>query len=99
MKRVTNDVGHGPGLDEPPRIHDGDAIRDLEHEVGVLIRRVRRVIGLRARAVHDAPGDQLSMDVAIWCCPKKQADRCHDAGVIDPDRDRVDVEDWKSLPG
>ena len=31
-----------------------DAIRDLEHEVGVLIRRVRRVIGVRARAVHES---------------------------------------------
>lgn len=30
----------------------GDALRDLEVEVGVLIRRVRRVIGERARAVH-----------------------------------------------
>ncbi|MBF4766589.1 MarR family transcriptional regulator [Nocardioides agariphilus] len=29
-----------------------DTLGDLEHEVGVLIRRVRRVIGLRARAVH-----------------------------------------------
>lgn len=29
-----------------------DSLRDLEHEVGVLIRRVRRVIGERARAVH-----------------------------------------------
>ncbi|GAA1539485.1 MarR family winged helix-turn-helix transcriptional regulator [Nocardioides humi] len=29
-----------------------DALRDLESEVGVLIRRVRRVIGERARAVH-----------------------------------------------
>lgn len=29
-----------------------DALRDLETEVGVLIRRVRRVIGERARAVH-----------------------------------------------
>ncbi|MBM0125295.1 MarR family winged helix-turn-helix transcriptional regulator [Pimelobacter simplex] len=29
-----------------------DALRDLEVEVGVLIRRVRRVIGERARAVH-----------------------------------------------
>jgi len=28
------------------------ALRDLEAEVGVLIRRVRRVIGERARAVH-----------------------------------------------
>ncbi|WP_134767024.1 MarR family transcriptional regulator [Nocardioides sp. 1609] len=30
-----------------------DTLRDLESEVGVLIRRVRRVIGVRARAVHD----------------------------------------------
>lgn len=29
-----------------------DALTDLETEVGVLIRRVRRVIGERARAVH-----------------------------------------------
>jgi len=31
-----------------------DSIRDLEQEVGVLIRRVRRVIGERARAVHES---------------------------------------------
>jgi DNA-binding MarR family transcriptional regulator len=31
-----------------------DTIRDLEQEVGVLIRRVRRVIGVRARAVHES---------------------------------------------
>lgn len=30
----------------------GDALRQVEQEVGVLIRRVRRVIGERARAVH-----------------------------------------------
>ena len=29
-----------------------DALRQVEQEVGVLIRRVRRVIGERARAVH-----------------------------------------------
>ena len=29
-----------------------DTVRALEHEVGVLIRRVRRAIGERARAVH-----------------------------------------------
>jgi DNA-binding MarR family transcriptional regulator len=29
-----------------------ESLRDLEHEVGVLIRRVRRVIGERARSVH-----------------------------------------------
>lgn len=31
-----------------------DSIRMLEQEVGVLIRRVRRVIGERARAVHES---------------------------------------------
>ena len=30
-----------------------DHLRSLEQEVGVLIRRVRRVIGERARAVHE----------------------------------------------
>lgn len=29
-----------------------DTVRALEHEVGVLIRRVRRAIGERARSVH-----------------------------------------------
>lgn len=29
-----------------------DSLQELEHEVGVLIRRVRRVIGDRARSVH-----------------------------------------------
>ncbi len=29
-----------------------DALRELEGEVGVLVRRIRRVIGERARAVH-----------------------------------------------
>jgi len=31
-----------------------DTIRDLEQEVGVLIRRIRRVIGTRAREVHES---------------------------------------------
>ncbi|HEU4811830.1 MAG TPA: MarR family transcriptional regulator [Nocardioides sp.] len=29
-----------------------ESLRLLEHEIGVMIRRIRRVIGLRARAVH-----------------------------------------------
>lgn len=29
-----------------------DAMRDLEHEVSVMVRRIRRVIGVRAREVH-----------------------------------------------
>lgn len=31
----------------------GDSLRQLEHELGVLIRRVKRVIGMRSRAVHE----------------------------------------------
>jgi DNA-binding MarR family transcriptional regulator len=31
----------------------GDSLRHLEREVGVLIRRIKRVIGERARAVHE----------------------------------------------
>ena len=30
-----------------------DSLRQLEHEFGVLIRRVKRVIGMRSRAVHE----------------------------------------------
>src|SRR3954451_14059436 len=30
-----------------------DSLRHLEREVGVLIRRIKRVIGERARAVHE----------------------------------------------
>ncbi|MGH3346304.1 MAG: MarR family winged helix-turn-helix transcriptional regulator [Nocardioides sp.] len=32
--------------------HRAQSLRQIEHELGVLIRRVRRVIGDRARAVH-----------------------------------------------
>jgi len=32
----------------------GESLRLLEQEVGVLIRRVRRVIGIRARAIHES---------------------------------------------
>jgi len=31
-----------------------DTLRDLEHEVTVMVRRIRRVIGVRARAVHES---------------------------------------------
>lgn len=31
----------------------GESLRKLEHEMGVLIRRVKRVIGVRARSVHE----------------------------------------------
>ena len=36
-------------MSTPPR---PESLRLLEHEVGVLIRRVKRVIGQRSRAVH-----------------------------------------------
>ncbi len=35
-----------------PEVTRHDALRELETEVGVLIRRVRRVIGERSRSVH-----------------------------------------------
>ena len=40
-----------------------DTLRQLEHEVGVVIRRVKRVIGERARAVHPElqPGTYLML--------------------------------------
>ena len=40
-----------------------DTLRQLEHEVGVVIRRVKRVIGERARAVHPdlQPGTYLML--------------------------------------
>jgi DNA-binding MarR family transcriptional regulator len=37
-------------MSTPPR---PESLRLLEHEVGVLIRRVKRVIGQRSRAVHE----------------------------------------------
>ena len=41
-----------------------DALRELEREVGVLIRRVRRVIGERARSVHPALPSSAPMRLA-----------------------------------
>jgi DNA-binding MarR family transcriptional regulator len=39
----------------------GGSLRELEHEFGVVLRRVKRVIGVRARAVHPElqPGSYL----------------------------------------
>ncbi len=37
-------------MSDPSR---AESLRDLEHEVGVIIRRVRRVVGVRARMVHE----------------------------------------------
>ena len=42
-------------MSTPPR---PESLRLLEHEVGVLIRRVKRVIGQRSRAVLMHPGEQ-----------------------------------------
>ena len=40
-----------------------ELLGDLEHEVGVMVRRIRRVIGERARAVHPdlAPSSYLML--------------------------------------
>jgi DNA-binding MarR family transcriptional regulator len=40
-----------------------EALGDLEREIGVMVRRIRRVIGLRARAVHPdlAPASYLML--------------------------------------
>jgi DNA-binding MarR family transcriptional regulator len=40
-----------------------ETLGDLEREVGVMVRRIRRVIGLRARAVHPdlAPASYLML--------------------------------------
>lgn len=44
-----------------------DALRELEREVGVMIRRVRRVIGERARLVHPdlQPGAYLMLGYVV----------------------------------
>src|SRR5690348_10187668 len=36
----------------PSRPNRGDSLHQIEHEVSALIRRIRRVIGDRARALH-----------------------------------------------
>jgi DNA-binding MarR family transcriptional regulator len=43
--------------------HRGDVLGDLEHEVSVMVRRIRRVIHDRARAVHPdlAPASYLML--------------------------------------
>jgi DNA-binding MarR family transcriptional regulator len=40
-------------MTEPRTESRSDSLRHLEREVGVLIRRVKRVIGVRARLVHE----------------------------------------------
>ena len=40
------------GPEQPAAGSRTEQLRALEHEVGVLVRRVRRVVGERARAVH-----------------------------------------------
>lgn len=45
-------VASTPAGGQPAVTDRGESVRRLEQEVGVVIRRVRRVIGERARAVH-----------------------------------------------
>ncbi|MEO5851002.1 MAG: MarR family winged helix-turn-helix transcriptional regulator [Nocardioides sp.] len=53
----------------------GEALGQLEQEVGVLIRRVRRVIGERARAVHDGlqPSSYLILAHLADCGPARSS--------------------------
>jgi DNA-binding MarR family transcriptional regulator len=47
-------------------VPDDETLRALEHEMGVLVRRLRRVIALRARMLHpELPPAAYSMLVAL----------------------------------
>jgi DNA-binding MarR family transcriptional regulator len=52
-----------------------DELGRLEEEVGVLIRRVRRVIGDRARAVHDdlQPASYLMLSYLVTSGPQRSS--------------------------
>jgi DNA-binding MarR family transcriptional regulator len=48
-----------------------DTMRDLEQEVSVMIRRIRRVIGVRAREVHESlqPASYLILSYVVESGP------------------------------
>lgn len=52
-----------------------DSLRTVEHEVGVLLRRVRRVLGERARAVHPdlQAGGYLVLSQVVECGPVRSS--------------------------
>ncbi len=66
----------------------GESIRQLEQEVGVLIRRVRRVIHVRARAVHEdlQPASYLMLAYIAEHGPIRARDL---ADVFDTDKGAV----------
>lgn len=52
-----------------------DSLRQLEQEVGVLVRRVRRVIGVRARLVHEElqPSSYLMLSYLVEHGPTRSS--------------------------
>lgn len=65
-----------------------DVLRDLEQEVGVLVRRARRVIGERARTVHADlhPASYLLLAHLVHRGPCRASDLAH---VFDLDKGAV----------
>jgi len=65
-----------------------DALRQLEREVGVLVRRVRRVIGERARAVHPElqPATYLMLSYVGEHGPLRASEMC---AVFDIDKGAI----------
>jgi DNA-binding MarR family transcriptional regulator len=56
-------------------VADDETVRSLEHEMGVLVRRLRRLIAERARLVHpDLAPVGYSMLVAIQDEPRRASD-------------------------
>lgn len=65
-----------------------EILRDLEQEVGVLMRRARRVVGERARTVHPDlhPASYVLLAHLVRCGPRRAADL---AQVFDLDKGAV----------
>jgi DNA-binding MarR family transcriptional regulator len=56
-------------------VADDEAVRALEHEMGVLVRRLRRLIAERARLVHpDLAPVGYSMLIALEDGPRRASD-------------------------
>jgi DNA-binding MarR family transcriptional regulator len=65
-----------------------DILRDLEQELGILVRRVRRVIGERARTVDPDlhPASYLLLAHLVHCGPSRASELAH---VFDLDKGAV----------
>ena len=63
--------------------HDTDRLLRLEHEVGRLVRRVRRVIGERSRLVHPdlQPSSYLLLSYVAKAGPVRQAALVEELGI------------------